>query len=82
MGTVCVNKERSAADAVLHSIEKVAEPLFRIRIHTGQPSISYEKVGLVCVRSVISAARVGRNDGFKIYSAAPGRRNSLREGFF
>ena len=37
-------------------------------MHADQSSISYEKVGLVCARSVISAAC--------------GRRNSLREGFF
>ena len=63
------------------TIEKVALPLFRVKRHANQPSISYEKVGLFCVRSVISAAHVGRNDGFYIYSAACGRRNSLREGF-
>ena len=33
------------------------------------------------MRSVISDAHVAGNDGFKIYSAACGRRNSLQEGF-
>ena len=51
-------------------------------MHAGQPSISREKVGLSCARSVISTAHVGGNDGSKFYSAACGRRNSLREGFF
>ena len=51
-------------------------------MHAGQPSISREKVGPSCVRGVISTARVGGNDGSKFYSAACGRRNSLREGFF
>ena len=39
-------------------------------MHADQPSISFEKVGLACARSVISAAHVGGNDGYKIYSAS------------
>ena len=64
------------------TVEKVASPLFRVRMHAGQPSISCEKVGLSCARGVISDAHVVGNDGSKPYSATCGWRNSLREGFF
>ena len=63
------------------TISKVAKPLWRVRMHADQPSISYEKVGLARARSVISDARVVGNDGSKLYSATCKRRNSLREGF-
>ena len=41
---------------------------------------SFGKVGLSCVRSVISDAHVAGNDGIKPYSVACGRQNSLQEG--
>ena len=72
--------KRGGKTAPFETVEKVAKPLFRARMHAGQSSISCEKVGLSCVRSVISAAHVGGNDGLIIYSAVCGRRNFARCG--
>ena len=67
---------------VLLAVEKVAEPLFRVRLHEIFASISCEIVGKNFARSVISEAHVLENDKIKFYSVVCGRRNSLQEGFF
>ena len=64
------------------TVEKVAKPLFRMRLHEILTSISCEIVGRNFVRGVISEAHVLGNDGIEFYSAVCGRRNSLQEGFF
>ena len=84
MDTVCWTTEENrfgTGSEAVETVEKVAQPLFRVRLHARQASISCEKVDLPCVRSVISDAHVAGNDGIKIYSAACGHRNSLQEGF-
>ena len=63
-------------------VEKVAEPLFRVRLHEIFASISYEIVGKNFARSVIFEAHVLENDEIKFYSVVCGRRNSLQEGSF
>ena len=64
------------------TVEKVAKPLFRERLHEILTSISGEIVGQNFVRGVLSAAHVLGKDGIEFYSAVCGRRNSLQEGFF
>ena len=66
----------------LETVEKVAKPLFRVRLHEIFASISCEIVGKNFARSVISEAHVLENDKIKFYSVVCGRRNSLQEGFF
>ena len=74
---------REAAKSRLpETVEKVAEPLFRVRLHEILASISCEIVGKNFARSVISEAHVLENDKIKFYSVVCGRRNSLQEGFF
>ena len=64
------------------TVEKVAKPLFRVRLHEIFASISCEIVGKNFARSVISEAHVPGNDVIEFYSVVCGRRNSLQEGFF
>ena len=66
----------------LETVEKVAKPLFRVRLHEIFASISCEIVGKNFARSVISEAHVPENDEISFYSVVCGRRNSLQEGFF
>ena len=66
----------------METVEKVAEPLFRVELHEILSSISCEIVGEAFVRSVISEVHTPGNDGAQFYSVASGRRNSLQEGFF
>ena len=66
----------------MKAVEKVAETLFRVRLHEIFTSISYDIVGKDFVRGVISEAHVLGKDGIEFYSAVCGRRNSLQEGFF
>lgn len=49
-------------------------------IHPKRASIPDGKVGPSRVRSVLFQAHVLEQNGIEIYSAAFGRRNSLREG--
>ena len=67
---------------IFQAVEKVAEPLFRVRLHEIFASISCEIVGKHFARSVIFEAHVLENDKIKFYSVVCGRRNSLQEGFF
>ena len=74
---------REAAKSRLpETVEKVAEPLFRVELHEILASISCEIVGQNFARGIISEAHVLGNDGISFYSAVCGRRNSLQEGFF
>ena len=50
-------------------------------LHDGQGSISFEKVTLPVMISVIFEALVPENDEISFHSVACGRRNSLQEGF-
>ena len=65
----------------MKAVEKVAETLFRVRLHEIFTSISYEIVGKNFVRRVISEAHVLGNDRISSYSVVCGRRNSLQEDF-
>ena len=66
----------------METVEKVAEPLFRVELHEILSSISCEIVGQNFVRGVLAGAHVLGKDGIEFYSAVCGRRNSLQEGFF
>ena len=52
------------------TVEKVAMPLFRGRLHESFPSISCEIVGEAFVRSVISEVHAPGNDGIQFYFVA------------
>ena len=75
------NRE-AAFSRLPETVEKVAEPLFRVELHEILASISCEIVGQNFARGIISEAHVLGNDGISFYSAVCGRRNSLQEGFF
>ena len=79
---VAAPKQKDILSDVLETVEKVAKPLFRMRLHEILTSISCEIVGRNFVRGVISEAHVLGNDGIEFYSAVCGRRDSLQEGFF
>ena len=75
-------KRGARQSAAFEPLGKVALPLFREEIHEIFTSISYKIVGENFVRSVRSKAHVLGTDGISFYSAACGRRDSLREGLF
>ena len=65
-----IQKSGGPTGPPLETVEKVAKPLFRERLHEIFTSISYEIVGEDFVGGVISDVHAAGNDGFDFRPAA------------